>query len=219
MSQDDGQDDGQDHGEDQHRFEESSDETVHVAAAAEEATQDADGELVDGMEPSMDEFVEAMGRYFEQYGLARIGGRIGGLLMIADRPLSLDDMAARLRVSRASISTNMRLITASGLAERVTYPGDRRDYYRMIDDAWGHSLHVELAALPALERIGERALEALDAVAPGQDLAREHLEDLVDFCVFSLEAHRQMLVDWRERRAARRAARRQPNRTRQRSDG
>jgi hypothetical protein len=186
-------------GEDQHEIEE-------VYAGEREAAQDTDAAasgMAAGLTPGMEQFIEAMGRYFEQYGLARIGGRIGGLLMIAGRPLSLDDMAARLRVSRASISTNMRLITASGLAELVTYPGDRRDYYRMIDDAWGHSLHEELAALPALGRIGERALEA---IGPGQHLAREHLEDLVDFCAFSLEEHRRMVDRWRERRTARRRA-------------
>src|SRR5258707_3209499 len=82
------------------------------------------------LSPALQEFVESMGVYFERFALPRIGGRILGLLLIADRPLSLDDMASTLRVSRASISTNMRLLTASSLAEQVSFPGDRRDYYR-----------------------------------------------------------------------------------------
>jgi len=150
--------------------------------------------------PSIDQFVESMGRYFERYGLARIGGRIIGLLMVADHPLSLDEIATRLQVSRASVSTNIRLATANDLAELVTFPGDRRDYYRMIDDAWGHGMHAEIAAIPALRRIAERGLAAL---GPGETAAREQLEEMIDFCDFAMEERRGVLERWQSRREAR----------------
>src|SRR5439155_617535 len=76
------------------------------------------------------EFIEAVGLFFERLGIARIGGRILGLLMLAERPLTLDEMAGLLLVSRASISTNARMSVAAGLVEHVSWPGDRRDYYR-----------------------------------------------------------------------------------------
>lgn len=153
------------------------------------------------MSPGMARFVESMGRYFEQYGIARIGGRILGLLMIADRPLSLDEIATRLRVSRASVSTNIRLATANDLAELVTFPGDRRDYYRMIEDAWGHGMRAEIAAIPALRRLAERGLAAL---GPGESAAREQLEEMIDFCDFAMEERRGVLERWTARREARR---------------
>jgi hypothetical protein len=159
------------------------------------------------MSSGMLEFIESMGRYFEQYGIARIGGRILGLLTIADRPLSLDEIATRLRVSRASVSTNIRLATASDLAELVTFPGDRRDYYRMIDDAWGRAMRVEIEALPAMRRIAERGLAAL---GPADSPAREQLEDMMDFCDFAMEERRDLLERWQARRAARRRGRRTP---------
>jgi DNA-binding transcriptional regulator GbsR (MarR family) len=145
-------------------------------------------------------FIEGMGRYFEQFGISRIGGRILGLLMLAEDPLSLDDMATTLSVSRASISTNIRLITASGLAELVTKPGDRRDYYRFTDDAWGHSLNIELKSLLPLRRMAARALAALE---PDDQMARAQLEDLVDFCDFFIEEHHRIIARWRERLRAR----------------
>ena len=131
------------------------------------------------LSPALREFVESMGVYFERYGLARIGGRILGLLMVADRPLSLDDMAGMLQVSRASISTNMRLITASNLAEQVSLPGDRRDYYRFGPDTWERALTTEVEAIYWLRRIGERGLAAARA---SESTAREHLEDLLEMC-------------------------------------
>lgn len=154
----------------------------------------------DGLPTEKTRFVEGMGRYFEQFGLSRIGGRVLGLLMLAEEPLSLDDMATTLSVSRASISTNIRLATASGLAELVTKPGDRRDYYLFTDDAWGHSLHIELKSLLPLRRMGARALAALET---DDHMARAQLEDLVDFCDFFIEEHHRMIARWRERLRAR----------------
>jgi DNA-binding transcriptional regulator GbsR (MarR family) len=148
----------------------------------------------------MVEFIESMGRYFEQYGISRIGGRILGLLAIAERSLSLDDIATQLQVSRASVSTNLRLATASDLADLVTFPGDRRDYYRMVEDAWSHGMRAELKAYPPLRRIAERALSALDE---GDSPAREQLEEMIDFCDFALEEWNGLLERWQARRAAR----------------
>jgi DNA-binding transcriptional regulator GbsR (MarR family) len=42
---------------------------------------------------------------------------------------SLDEMAEQLQVSKASVSANARLLETIGMIERVTKPGDRRDYY------------------------------------------------------------------------------------------
>jgi len=172
------------------------------AGAQEERRVDREERRDEGLTPGMTEFVETLGRYFEHYGIARIGGRILGLLLVAERPLSLDDIATLLRVSRASVSTNIRLATASDLVELVTYPGDRRDYYRMIDDAWGHSIHAEIEALPGMRRIAERGLETL-----GDAVARERLEEMIDFCDFALEERLRLLEAWRARREAQRRAR------------
>src|SRR5581483_4050079 len=152
------------------------------------------------LSPGMLQFIESMGLYFEQYGIARIGGRILGLLIIADRPLSLDEIATLLQVSRASVSTNLRLVISVDLAELVTFPGDRRDYYRMADDPWGQGIRAELKAYPPLRRIAENALAALrsdDAVA------RERLEEMTDFCDFVSGEWNGFLERWEARRAAR----------------
>ena len=71
------------------------------------------------LSPGMQQFIERMGIYFEHLELPRITGRILGLLMVADRPLSLDNMAAALQVSRASASTNIRMAIHFGAAELV----------------------------------------------------------------------------------------------------
>jgi DNA-binding transcriptional regulator GbsR (MarR family) len=149
--------------------------------------------------PGMREFIESMGVYFERYGLARIGGRILGLLMVADRPLSLDDMANTLLVSRASVSTNIRLAVASGLAELVSLAGDRRDYYRFSQDAWERATKVEIEGILALRRIAERGLVALEQA---EGMARTHLDDVITYCDFVIDDRRALLERIQARRRA-----------------
>jgi DNA-binding transcriptional regulator GbsR (MarR family) len=146
--------------------------------------------------PDVQEFIESMGVYFERYALPRIGGRILGLLLVAEKELSLDDIAALLDVSKASVSTNMRLILVTGLAQRVTKRGDRRDYYRFSPNAWEQGLQVDIDGTAALRRLAERGLDALHGA---QGTASHHLHELVDFCDLVLQDRRASLERWRQR--------------------
>ena len=139
-------------------------------------------------------FVEGVGAYFERFALPRIGGRLLGLLLVVDRTLSLDDMANTLGVSRASVSTNMRLILAIGLAELVTLPGDRRDYYQFTDDAWEQAMLIDMEGVQALRRLAVRGLEV---ITTSENTAREHLDELIAFSDLALEERRVTLERWR----------------------
>lgn len=154
------------------------------------------------LSPEQQRFIESIGLYFEQYGLARIGGRFLGLLLLTDRPLTLDQMATALGVSRASISTNARHTVTAGLAEHISLPGDRRDYYRFAENPWQHAIEVRITGTQALQRIAARGLATL---AADDHAARLHLEELFDFCAFTLDDMRDLLARWAARRAAKSA--------------
>ncbi|HET9983721.1 MAG TPA: MarR family transcriptional regulator [Longimicrobiales bacterium] len=100
-------------------------------------------------------FVEKMGRYFEADGIPRIGGRLYGYLILQDQPRALEDLAGALAVSKTSISTNARLLEQWGLIERVTQPGDRRDFYEVAPSST-RQLELRLARIRQLtELLGE----------------------------------------------------------------
>ncbi|MGD9480393.1 GbsR/MarR family transcriptional regulator [Shinella sp. G-2] len=75
------------------------------------------------------DFVETMGMYFQGENMPRIAGRLYGLLLLEGGPFSFSELAERLDVSRASISTNARMLAAQGMIQRVAVPGDRQDHY------------------------------------------------------------------------------------------
>ena len=72
----------------------------------------------------------------EQYGLPRIAGEICGLLFMTDGPLSLDEIAGALKVSKASVSTNVRLLERLRFLRRGDVREGKRDYYMFAGDVW-----------------------------------------------------------------------------------
>jgi DNA-binding transcriptional regulator GbsR (MarR family) len=130
-------------------------------------------------------FVEKMGLLFETDGLPRIAGRMLGRLLLSEDSMSLDDLADGLRVSKASVSTNGRLLERMGALERVSRPGDRRDYYRVAAGLPGRILEMRLERVVRLRTMVGQVLGELGSAAPS---VRERLEELEAF-------HRQVEAD------------------------
>ena len=144
-------------------------------------------------------FIKGMGLLCEDDGMPRIGGQIYGLLMLRENPLSLDEIATELRVSKASASTNSRLLTRMGAVERTSKPGDRRDFYRMTPYAPERSLD-------GVERRMRHMLELLtqtcDKLPAERHEQRRRLASLKDWHAFLLEEIDSLLARWRARQAA-----------------
>lgn len=63
-------------------------------------------------------------------GLPRSIGELYGLLFISPGPLSLDDLVARLGISKGSASQGLRALKELGAVREAQVPGsDRRTYY------------------------------------------------------------------------------------------
>lgn len=86
------------------------------------------------------EFIEKTGLVSQAEGLPRIAGRIFGLLIFDGQAVSFGDLAERLMVSRASISTSIRLLEERSLVRRVTRPGERQDFFELAPDPYATML-------------------------------------------------------------------------------
>ncbi|HEY7973716.1 MAG TPA: hypothetical protein VID72_00100 [Ktedonobacterales bacterium] len=149
------------------------------------------------------EYIESLGVFFAHFGLPRLVGRLLGLLMLSDRPLTLDDMAQALLVSRASVSTNIRIALHNEYVVRVGIAGDRRDFYRFSDEVWERRTQLITQASSGSRVMAERGLATL---GPGDVLARERLEEMREYCDFSIEEAHNMVARWRKHKQAARAA-------------
>jgi DNA-binding transcriptional regulator GbsR (MarR family) len=108
------------------------------------------------------EFVERLALAKEGDGLPRIAGRIFGLLLTGERDLSLDEISRELGASKGSASVNTRLLEQSGFIERVSKPGDRRDYYRISPDLFERTMGERLARWHRLHDVVMYGLTASD---------------------------------------------------------
>jgi hypothetical protein len=145
--------------------------------------------------PETREFIERMGLAIERLGLTRTFGRLFGLLMVAERPLSLDEMVDRLHVSKASVSTNARDCEELGLARRVGVRGDRKDYYEIAPGAFESVMAKRVGAIHAMAGL---AAEGLQAVGDAPSVARDRLTEMLDFYLFMGEQIEELLERWRE---------------------
>ncbi len=94
--------------------------------------------------PSFDatrsDFIEKNGLISQAEGLPRIAGRIFGMLIFDGDMVSFGELARRLHVSRASISTSVRLLQERGLVRRMTKPGERQDYFQLAPNPYATML-------------------------------------------------------------------------------
>jgi DNA-binding transcriptional regulator GbsR (MarR family) len=141
-------------------------------------------------------FIERMGLAAESDGLSRIAGRVFAALLLESDPLSLDALAEQLGVSKASISTEARRLLDRGVAERVTKPGDRRDYYVLATDFFAQIVRFRLGRWSAFHRL---VTEMQDSAADEPRAVRERFAYLDEFHGFILARIEEALDEWRDR--------------------
>jgi DNA-binding MarR family transcriptional regulator len=120
--------------------------------------------------------VEEVAMLFERDGLPRMAGRIFGWLLVCEPPeQTMEDLAAALQGSKASMSTMTRVLAGAGLIERVRPPGARRDHFRIHPGQWERLWRARLEQLRAATTLMRRGLDLL-ARRPAP--ARLRLEEL-----------------------------------------
>jgi DNA-binding transcriptional regulator GbsR (MarR family) len=127
------------------------------------------------------ELVDRIGLFFEKLGGPRTMGRIYGWLLVCDPPQqSLTALATTLGVSKASVSTVIRLMEEGGLVERLPASG-RQHHYRITPGGFTQVLQVQLERMRAGVEAAEFGLSVIGEDRPEQ---RGRLEELRDFCEF-----------------------------------
>ena len=82
-------------------------------------------------------FTEGMGAASATSGvLSQLQGRIFAVLFLEDHPLSLDEIAEALQLSKSNISINIRGLVEWHLVRRVSVPNSRKDHYEAASDFW-----------------------------------------------------------------------------------
>ncbi|MDE2858575.1 MAG: helix-turn-helix domain-containing protein [Chloroflexota bacterium] len=156
--------------------------------AVEGATDNRKSEqLTNDLQIVHDSMLDGLGQLADYFGFSTVMGQLFGTLLLSAEPLSLDDMTARLGMSKASVSTNMRSLERMGMVRQVWVRGGngRRKYYQAETDFWqifsnilsGRELRDVERALAVMEENRQRISGTIDDLPYDEQLlARLYLD-------------------------------------------
>ncbi len=144
-------------------------------------------QLTNDLQIVHDSMLDGLGQLADYFGFSSVMGQLFGTLLLSAEPLSLDDMTARLGMSKASVSTNMRSLERMGMVRQVWVRGGsgRRKYYQAETDFWqifsnilsGRELRDVERALAVMEENRQRISGTIDDLPYDEQLlARLYLD-------------------------------------------
>jgi DNA-binding transcriptional regulator GbsR (MarR family) len=88
------------------------------------------------MTPMIESFVMHFGEMGSKWGFNRTVGQIYALLVMTEKPLTANDIAETLSISRGNVSMGLKELNAWQLAATIHKPGDRKEYYQNKGSIW-----------------------------------------------------------------------------------
>ncbi len=136
-----------------------------------------------GKTAAVDKFIESWGAMGSVWGVNASTARVHALLMTSSEPLSLDEIAARLEISRGNASMCLKELRAWTVIKLIKEPGDRRDYY--VSESNVQKMFFAIARerkrreFDPLVEVVQTTLKALSDEIPGAvDEVKDRLEQM-----------------------------------------
>ncbi len=132
------------------------------------------------------DFIAQWGTLGSSWGINRTMAQIHALLIIAVDPIATNEVMEELMVSRGNANANLRDLVGWGLIRRVTYPGDRKEYFEAEKDVWTMFCIIcrerkRREIDPVLGLLESSTNQSFDSKNPAQKLFSEQLSELADF--------------------------------------
>lgn len=136
------------------------------------------------------ELIEHIGIQSERDGYQPAAARILGLLMVMDKEeYTFEEIVEEMKMSKSSVSTALKTLELREVIEYITYPGDRKRYFRFISrDIDAIISEVEIKMRKNQEMIDQiihlkkdpnsRNAKFLKDIFIGMDFFRKKLNDL-----------------------------------------
>lgn len=140
---------------------------------------------------------------YRGFGLSKLMGRVVALLLFSDRPLSLDEIAANLEMSKGPISQITRRLLDRHLIRKVWKPGSRKNYYEVLPDIFENAFRNNLDLIRNNTRIARDLRRKVEAA--GHDnlaILEARLTEMEAFYRIMEKHFQAFLEEWIAERAA-----------------
>ncbi len=126
-------------------------------------------------------------------------GKIVALLLISPEALSLDQISEELQMSKGPISQIARRLRDHNLIEKVWIPGERKDYYRAVEDIFGQAFRNYTSSMRQNRALGARFAkhsEVLAASDPEVAHFNQRMQEMEAFYTLMGTFHEKFLDAW-----------------------
>jgi DNA-binding transcriptional regulator GbsR (MarR family) len=83
-----------------------------------------------------EKFIQAWGTLGSNWGINRTMAQVHALLLIADAPLSAEEIMESLQISRGNTNMNVRALMDWGLVHKELKAGERKEYFVAEKNMW-----------------------------------------------------------------------------------
>lgn len=122
---------------------------------------------------AQDVFLDKINQICSKFGLNNVMAQLYSLLYLHSKTMSLDEMAELLKISKGSVSVNIRALESYGAVRRVWVKGSRKDYYEAESDIYKVIMDrvksLVGGRLLEVEDMIESASKVFDSAKPGAD--------------------------------------------------
>ncbi len=144
------------------------------------------------------EEVEKIGIVCDKDGFPPLAGRLLGYLMLAEPPhKTFDEIVDFLQASKSAVSNTLKFMEAQGMVDYITFPGDRKRYFKMNASEW-HL--VVLKKMEFIKQMREKIAEVIEIRTDAHPDFNQELKDLHELYNLFLEELPKLVMRWKANR-------------------
>ncbi|MBK8700907.1 MAG: transcriptional regulator [Saprospiraceae bacterium] len=133
-------------------------------------------------------FVQSWGNVATNWGVSKTMGMVHALLLIADKPLNVDDLASELEISRSNANMTVRTLLDWNIVYKKCCCGERKEFYVAEKNLWKVFIRIiEQRKSKELDPI-ILLLNEMASVEAGCDQSTEFLKVVNELSHFSKKA-------------------------------
>jgi DNA-binding transcriptional regulator GbsR (MarR family) len=135
------------------------------------------------MPPTTESFVVHFGEMGSRWGFNRTVGQMYAIIVLSEEPLSANDIADTLGISRGNVSMGIKELQSWRLIQVQHVAGDRKDYYTTAGSIWEMAKRIleerkRREVDPTLTLLRDTLLENHDSTS--DTYARERMQEIHD---------------------------------------
>jgi DNA-binding transcriptional regulator GbsR (MarR family) len=143
--------------------------------------------------------MEDIGQSYAKFGHSQLLGRVVGLLLCEDEPLSIDQICESLEVTKTPVNQICKRLEELKLIKRVWVKGDRKHHYQIVPDVFLQAANNQMTLYEEnLKMIAKHLHLLLDRYSTSKNENKEHLRIICKRFINMHEFHEQLIKSYNE---------------------